>query len=205
MEEKIAIVKSWLGSGSVNIFGPQFSGKDTQSLILSEIFDGYKLSSGEILRSHRDKNENLKNEIDDGHLAPTDDFRDIVVPYFYEEKLKDRPLFLSSIGRMKGEEKVVFEATEESNHPTKAVIVLDFPLEEIRHRFEAAKENDDRGMRHDDTEESLLRRLNYYKEHTIPVIDFYRQKDLVVTVDATKSRQNVTDEIINKLHQLATK
>ena len=29
MEEKITVIKQWLGTGSINVFGLPFSGKDT--------------------------------------------------------------------------------------------------------------------------------------------------------------------------------
>ena len=35
-EEKINTIKSWLGTGSINIFGLPMSGKDTQGLRLAE-------------------------------------------------------------------------------------------------------------------------------------------------------------------------
>ena len=36
MEAKIAKIKTWLGTGSINIFGLPMSGKDTQGIKLAE-------------------------------------------------------------------------------------------------------------------------------------------------------------------------
>lgn len=201
MEDKIHITKEWLGSGSINFFGPQFSGKDTQCELLAEYYGGVKLSSGEILRAHHAENPNLKEEMNEGNLAPTDDFHDIVLPYFSKDELQGRPLLLSSVGRMKGEEPAVFESTASGGHPIKAVVVLELPFDEIKARFEHAKLDKDRGERADDNLESLQRRLELYQQQTLPVIDFYREKGLVITIDGTKSREEVTEDIIEALYQ----
>ena len=88
MENKIEKIKNWLGTGSINIFGPQFSGKDTQCLELAEIFGGIKLSSGEILRSHKEATDALE-EMNKGNLAPTDSFREIVLPYLAKNEFSN--------------------------------------------------------------------------------------------------------------------
>ena len=51
MEEKLSIIKSWLGSGSINLFGLPMSGKDTQGIKLAEALDAKFLSSGMIIRN----------------------------------------------------------------------------------------------------------------------------------------------------------
>ena len=81
------------------------------------------------------------------------------------------------------------------------MVVLELPFEEIKARFEHAKQDKDRGNRADDNLESLQRRLELYQEQTLPVIDYYREKGLVISIDGTKSREEVTDDIIDALYQ----
>lgn len=50
-------------------------------------------------------------------------------------------------------------------------------------------------QREDDNEETISNRLNVYRENTEPLIDFYRERDKLVTVDA----DGPIDEVYNRL------
>ncbi|MBP5204843.1 hypothetical protein J6Z37_00890, partial [Candidatus Saccharibacteria bacterium] len=80
MEEKIATIKDWLGTGSINIFGLPMSGKDTVGVRLAETLGGKFLSSGMIIRAmEKGTSQNLTGE---GKLIETNVFYDWVLPYF---------------------------------------------------------------------------------------------------------------------------
>ena len=51
MDDKLNTIKSWLGTGSINIFGLPMSGKDTHGLKLAELLGAKLLSSGMIIRA----------------------------------------------------------------------------------------------------------------------------------------------------------
>ena len=53
--------------------------------------------------------------------------------------------------------------------------------------------------RSDDTPETFENRWNVYEEKTIPVLNFFRQKGNLITVDASKSIPEVTEEIKLKI------
>ena len=57
MEAKIELIKAWLGTGSINIFGLPMSGKDTQGLKLAEALDAKFLSSGLIIRAMEERKQ----------------------------------------------------------------------------------------------------------------------------------------------------
>jgi len=54
--------------------------------------------------------------------------------------------------------------------------------------------------REDDTEEALAVRLREYHEKTNPVLAIFRRKEYVVTVDATRSPEQIQREIRERLH-----
>jgi adenylate kinase len=54
-------------------------------------------------------------------------------------------------------------------------------------------------QREDDTEEALAVRLREYHEKTNPVLDIFRRKEFVVSVDARAPREEVQQEIRSKL------
>ena len=80
MEEKIAAIKNWLGTGSINLFGMPMSGKDTVGIRLAEDLGAKFLSSGLLIRAV-EKSEN-RDLTASGKLIPTEEFYDIVLPYF---------------------------------------------------------------------------------------------------------------------------
>jgi adenylate kinase len=198
--EKIEKIKKWLGSGTINIFGRPFAGKDFQGRQLIAYFGGNMVSSGEILRSSSAEITTRK-----GKLTPTKDFYDIVLPYLSRSDLGDGPLFLSSIGRWHGEEQKVMSALDKSGHPLKAVIYLDISINEVHDRWLAREINNDRSERIDDTEETLNIRFNEFQEKTMPVLDYYRNLGLLLEIDGKGPRNEITNLIIDALFELANK
>ncbi len=200
MEQNIEIIKEWLGTGSINIFGMPFSGKDTIGARLAETFGGKLLSSGSILRDAQERDEKLREEMNSGALASTDKFRTIVLPYFANEDLKEFPLILSSVGRWEGEERPVMEASANAGHPIKAAILLNISREEMEKRRKLALESLDRGARGDDlNEEALELRIKEFNEKTLPVLEVYKNEGLLVEVDAKESRDEVFQNTIEAL------
>jgi len=201
-DEKLDTIKKWLGTGSINIFGRQFSGKDSQGRRLAEIFYGNITSSGEILRGSTIP-DYIKKYTEAGKLIPSDEFVNIILPYLMQSQLAGKPLFLSSFGRWHGEEDAVIKVLNTSNHPLKAVIYLDIKNEEVHKRWLARDINNDRQKRHDDTEEILNVRLNEFGEKTLPVLDYYRNLGLLIKIDGKGPRDEITSSIISALYKKA--
>lgn len=200
MEDKINSIKSWLGTGSINIFGLPMSGKDTQGVHLAEVLGAKLLSSGFIIRTK--EAETRQHYTDKGSLIPTDIFYEWVLPYFSRNDLTTYPLILSSIGRWSGEETSVMDAAKAANHEIKAVILLNISEADVEGRWQAAKTLGDRGTRKDDQDiETFRNRLQEFRTKTLPVILHYRDLGLLISVNGDQSREDVFDEIIEKLYQ----
>lgn len=200
----ISTIKKWLGTGSIDIFGPQFSGKDTQSENLAQILGGSYISSGNIFRSSQETPSETLDILAKGGFAPTDDFMRMVLPYFSRPEFEGKPMVLSSVGRGPGEPASVVEVAEETNHPIKAVIHLVVDNATIAERWEKMHEVGLREKRADDTKEGLAQRLRLYEEVTVPeIIGFYRDRGLLIEVDGAQSREEVTQKILSKLLERA--
>lgn len=195
---EIQRLKKWLGAGSINIFGRPFAGKDTQGKILAEIFGGVLMGGGDILRGSTIP-DRVKDIMHAGHLIPTDDYINIVLPYLQQNEFNEKPLILSSVGRWQGEEDSVISATKKSGHELKAVIHLSLDEDSVKLRWQSKKNTDDRGARHDDSLEVLATRLDEYREKTLPVIEHYRRIGLLIEIDGTQPAEAVTDEILRAL------
>ena len=202
MEEKILAIKEWLDTGSINIFGLPMSGKDTVGMRLAELLGAHFLSSGMIIRQvERELSQDLTGN---GALIPTNQFYDIVLPYFDRAELKGSPLVLSSVGRWSGEEVEVVASAERGGHPIKAVVLLDITENEARARRATAVAIGDRGVRADDASEEIFEtRLAEFREKTLPVLQYYREHDLLVTVDGVGARDAVFSAVLAGLNAIS--
>ena len=198
LNEKLEKIKSWLETGSLNIFGLPMSGKDTVGMRLAEDLQAKFLSSGIIIRAYEaEQNEDMTGS---GKLIPTNTFYDIILPYFSREELRNDSLVLSSVGRWSGEEDKIMEAAKAGGHEIKAVVLLDLTEEEVKNRFEAAKELNDRGERADDANiEVFETRLAEFREKTMPVLNHYDELKMLVKVPASGSRDEVYTNVIDRL------
>ena len=201
MEDRINQIKNWLGHGSINIFGHPFSGKDTQGRILADLLKAPLIGGGDILRSEL-RPANVVKAMAAGDLAPTDYYLELMLPYFSQASLKGQPLVLVSVGRMHGEEEVIVDAATKSGHDLKGVVILDMPEEEVWARFDTAS-LEERGRRTDDQRHILENRLEQFRVHTDPVIQFYKDKGLLITIDGSKSKEVVTDAMLSALQERA--
>lgn len=200
--ERIAKIKSWLGTGSINIFGLPFSGKDTQARILSDILEAPVIAGGDILRSHPD-NDKIKSLMATGKLFPTKFYLEVILPYLSRKDFADQPLILSSVGRWHGEEVTLTEAAKSAGHPIKAVVFLNMSEEIVRQRYLSSHEVGDRGERHDDADHLIDVRLAEFRKKTLPVIEYYRNKGLLIEVDGAAPKDivanQITDQLLNKI------
>jgi adenylate kinase family enzyme len=200
MEEKIAKIKEWLGTGSINVFGLPYSGKDTVGLRLADDLGAKFLSSGLILRAAEKEDKTLASDLAAGNLAPTETFKQIIMPYFSREELHDFPLVLSSVGRWSGEEFDIMQAASDGGHEIKAVVLLNISEEEAKLRWDVARTLGDRGIRSDDREKAILdNRINEFITKTMPVIETYRSRNLLISIHAMGDRDVVYGSVIDEL------
>ena len=204
MEEQLQKIKSWLGTGSINIFGPPMSGKDTVGVKLAELLGAKFLGSGIIIRAmEQATNQNVTGE---GKLTPTNLFYEWVLPYFERPELADDALILSSIGRWVGEEDQVMSVAKSSGHQIRAVVMLQLSEPDAIGRWEAAKLLNDRGLRTDDADPNTFQtRLNEYREKTLPVLKHYQDMGLLVSAKANDPRPQVLANVVQALFEFANR
>lgn len=202
IEEKLAIIKEWLGTGSINIFGLPMSGKDTQGVKLAEALDAKFLSSGMIVRAM--ETETKQKLSDKGNLIPTNIFYEWVLPYFERRDLFSYPLILSSIGRWSGEEDQVMSVAAGAGHEVKAAVILNISEADVENRFKESKVLNDRGERADDKDlEIFHNRLQEFRTKTLPVLQHYQTLGLLVEVNGDQTREAVFNELVEKLYAKA--
>ena len=203
MDAQIQQIKTWLGIGSINIFGLPMSGKDTVGVQLAEKLDAKFLSSGMIVRAM--EKATGQNITGNGKLMPSNVFYEWVLPYFEREDLWKYPLILSSIGRWSGEEDEVMSVAKNSGHTIRAAVVLQLSDQDVVERWEAAKLLGDRGLRADDADPQVFQtRITEYHEKTLPVLQRYQELGLLVSVPANGTREQVLANVIEALANFAS-
>lgn len=199
-EAKLSQIKTWLGTGSINIFGLPMSGKDTQGVKLAELLGAKFISSGMIVRAK--ETELQKDYSHGGDLIPTDIFYEWVLPFLKREDLATFPLILSSVGRWAGEEDQVMSVATNAGHDIKAVIILNISEADVERRYEESKILGDRGTRQDDKDLATFHnRIQEFREKTIPVLQHYKSLGLLIEIKGDSTREQVGSEIIDKLYQ----
>ena len=87
----------------------------------------------------------------------------------------------------------------------KAAIVLNISEAEVEKRFHESKLIGDRSERQDDKDLAIFRnRLKEFRTKTLPVLQHYNNLGLLIDVNGHQSRNNVFNEIIEKLYQKAS-
>ena len=80
-----------------------------------------------------------------------------------------------------------------------AALYLDVPRDElVRRLLERGRETG----RTDDNEEVVTRRLRVFEEHTLPLLDYYRERERLITVDGGQPVDDVTRAVVRQLHEV---
>ncbi len=203
------------------IMGVQGSGKGTQSELLAAGLDLVHISVGDIFRwnvsNHTKMGAQVQRVMAAGELVG-DDLAESVVQRRLAEHDWNFGFIIDGFPRSARQAEFFLES-----YDIDAVIYLDMPDSEVRRRVFSRRLCASCGMdynlianspavpgrcdscggeliaREDDTEEALAVRLREYHEKTDPVLDLFRRKEYVVTIDARDPKEVVQQEIRSKL------
>jgi adenylate kinase len=175
------------------LVGPPGAGKGTQAARLSERLRAPHISTGDLFR------DNMKNETELGQQAQRYvDAGDLVPDEITVGMVKDRlaqddaqeGFLLDGFPRNAAQAEELERVLSELDQRLDAVLLFEVDDEELIQRLTA------RG-RSDDTEDVIRHRQEVYRSETQPLIEHYR--DLLVTVDAMGSVEDVTDRAMDAL------
>jgi adenylate kinase len=203
------------------LLGRQGAGKGTQSARLSEHFGLMHISTGDMFRTQAAQGTAFGLEasrfMDAGELVPDE----IVVGVIEECMAPGGPLDGGFV--LDGFPRTLHQAQELDRvivgRPLDLVIDLDVPREIVLDRIEGRRvcENCQRTyhvnlqptvpwicdtcggdvrQRDDDTEEAIDRRLEVYEQETAPIVEYYRARGLLTTVDGVGEGDEVFERLV---------
>ncbi len=172
------------------LIGIQGSGKSTQGNLLSKQLKIPYLSTGhifrEIAKERTPLGKNVKLLMTSGKLVPDAQVIEIVNRYLSKPAYKKGYI-------LDGFPRTIEQAHKFRNHVDR---VIDVRIPEKEALWRLAYRNE---KRDDDTIEAIKKRIELFKKHTNPVLDYYKKEGKLVTIDGTQSIKEVNEEILKSL------
>lgn len=165
----------------VLLFGIQGSGKSTIGKYIAKKIGVPFISIGDIFRQLREENSEtgrlVKSLIDKGHFVP-DELAMQILNQRLDQADVEKGFVLDGAPRNIEQEKLF-------KHSLDLIILV--TLEEA----EAIRRLMSRG-RHDDSEDAIRKRLNWHKENTEPLINYFKGRGIkIVEIDNTPDEETV--------------
>ncbi len=187
----------------VLMVAPPGAGKGTQGALIAAHFDIPHIATGDLLRDHVDRNTPLgqavKGHLDRGELVPDDVVLGMVREAFVEAKAAGAGYLLDGIPRNMAQARQTYLIARELDMTADVALHLQADDEELVHRLLARAASQGRS---DDAEEVIRRRLAVYREVTHPIVSWYAERGILVSVDATRPKEEVGREILTALEVL---
>src|ERR1700687_2276124 len=187
----------------VLMIAPPGAGKGTQGALIAAHFDIPHIATGELLRDHVARRTALGQAVqaylDRGELVPDQVVLDMVREAMVAAKAAGGGFVLDGIPRNMHQARAAYLIGRELGMTADVALHLQAGDEELTRRLlaRAALER-----RSDDTADIIAQRLALYHEVTAPIISWYRDRGILVSVDAMRSAQQVGREILTALEAM---
>jgi adenylate kinase len=181
------------------LIGAPGAGKGTQAELIAERFGITHLSSGDLLRKHVTENTTIgraaKQYLVKGDLVP-----DAIVM----DMLRKPTVAASEAGgyvldgfpRTVDQAKSAYETARGLGVAVEVAVFLEVPAAELTRRLLA------RGRGQDDTPEVIEHRLAVFEAKTRPMLDYYAEREELITVNGARPVPEVAWSIAVQLQQL---
>lgn len=207
------------------LLGPPGAGKGTQAKSISNRYSIPHISTGDIFRKNISENTPLgieaKSYMDKGQLVPDEVTINMVKDRLVQDDCKDGYL-LDGFPRTVSQAEALQEFLEQRGESLNTALLINVPNEFILERMTGRRVCPSCGasyhikfnppangkcelcgadivQRKDDTAETVKERLDVYEKQTQPLIDYYKEKKLLSTVDGTKAINEVFEGICDVL------
>ena len=206
---------------NIVIFGPPGAGKGTQSNFIVKKFNLYQLSTGELLRKEiKDKTDlgvKISSIMNSGQLVSDQIVSDLIEKFISNKKFENRLIF-DGYPRNKSQAENLNFLLKKYNQKINLVLKLSVSLDVIKKRISGRSVCSICGKiyneyfnpapinaqccaskflqkRSDDTLDIAVTRYQTYEKNIEPVIDFYKQSNLLKVVNGETPISEISNEI----------
>ena len=205
------------------LLGPQGAGKGTQAQRISRKTGAKHISTGDLVRaeikSGSELGQTIKDYNDSGDLVPDEIIVEMMKPYLDEAD----SWILDGFPRNEPQAEALDRMLADIDAELDAAAALEAPDDLLVERLSGRRTSeatgniyhaeydpppDDRDedpgpfvQREDDREEAIRHRLKVYHDQTEPLKDYYADRGILVTVDATQDIPEVTQDILEAVEK----
>ena len=179
------------------LLGAPGAGKGTQGVRLAAHYGVAHVSSGDILRQHvaegTELGQKIAASVAAGELVP-DELVLAVIGRAVAEAMETGGYLLDGFPRTLAQAEAAYAGATRANVAAHAVLYLAVPDEVAAERL---RDRSATSGRIDDASDEVIRhRLEVFHSETMPLLDFYRDNDRLITIDATPPPDEVAAAII---------
>jgi adenylate kinase len=181
------------------LIGAPGSGKGTQAVRLAEHFGITHISSGDLLRQHVTDDsafgKQVKEFVSRGDLVPDQMVLDMLRRPIVEASAKGGYV-LDGFPRTVEQAESAYETAKELGVQVQVAAYLEVGRDELVRRLLA------RGRGADDTQDVIEHRLEVYEEKTRPMIEYYKTRERLVTVNGARPADEVSWSLVVQLQKV---
>ena len=215
---------------NIILFGPPGAGKGTQGDKIVKNFNLYKVSTGDLLREEIKKNDNLghkiKSTIDKGLLVSDNIINDLIIKILSNKKFFNRLIF-DGYPRNLEQAEYLDASLKKYKQKISCVLSLNVEKEFIFKRIQGRQICINCGLifneyfnpatsknhscdpkflnkRSDDNENTITHRFETYLKKTLPILDFYKEQNLLHYINGMLEIDQIFEEIRTIIGSLET-
>ena len=215
---------------NIILFGPPGAGKGTQATKVVKKFNLHKVSTGDLLREEIKNNTDLGNKIksmmDAGSLISDNIINDLITKVISNKKLYSRLIFDGYPRNLK-QAKNLDSQIKKYKQKISCVLSLNVDKESIIKRilgrqtcincglifneyyYPASSKNHScdpkfLNKRSDDNKKIIINRFETYLNKTLPILDFYKEQNLLHQINGMAEIDQIFDEICGIIASLET-
>ena len=187
----------------VLMVAPPGAGKGTQGAVIAAHFDIPHLATGDLLREHVARQTELgravQHHLDRGELVPDEIVLDIVRDAFEDARRRGGGYVLDGMPRNLTQARTLYQIGLDMGMTANVALHLRADDDELVRRLLARAALEHRA---DDTEPVIRKRLALYHEVTHPIVAWYAERGILVTVDAMRPVERVGRQILTALEAM---
>lgn len=199
------------------MLGGPATGKGTRSEILSKQLKIPHISTGDLLREASKENIKIKEKLSKGELISDDIINELLYIRLTKEDCENGFIldgYPRKIEQVYALEAMMKKLNVEITEVIELVVTKELAIRRVLERRECPNCKKSFGIdfpskkgeycdncgtktviRSDDTEETLRKRIDTYEKLSKPILDYYRKKGMLKTVDSSKHPEKITESM----------